>query len=254
MKKNLFLLLIFTVLGTYLQAQVPEAGNLIGVHKVTTAEMNSVTGQDTGVLIYNLDSSRLYFFDGTSWKAAGGVTADTSNGSIDSARVRADSTFIYQKGNTVVTENAPRVFMGTFAISSTGSQSISGLPFKPSLVKFVAYANVDYDTLDADNGVWNNYSGLENSFGYMTGFAQIYNGTVTQQVICGGGSGNSINDISRFASTNNCIGIRYGDQNGTNLGVTMDNMLSFDAPGFTINLSSHVGALQVIYTADRLTH
>lgn len=96
-----------------------------------------------------------------------------------------------------------------------------------------------------------NNTGIENSFGYMTGFAQNYNGTIAQQVICGGGSGNSINDISRYAANNRCVGVRYGNQNGVKLGLTTASITSFDDDGFTLNVNNNDDARVVIYTAYR---
>jgi hypothetical protein len=142
-------------------------------------------------------------------------------------------------------------YSGSFTITTTGSLSIAGIPFRPSRIVFTAYANVDATTLNSDNGVGNNNSGINNSFGYMTGFAQSFNGTTTQQVICGGGSGNSINDISRYASNSQCIGIRYGNQNGDNLGLTTASLTSFNNNGFTLNVLSNADDVVVVYTAYR---
>jgi hypothetical protein len=141
--------------------------------------------------------------------------------------------------------------MGVFIISSTGNKTISGLPFQPSQISFVAHANVESLNLNSDNAVGNNNSGLANSFGSMNGFARNDNGTITQQVIYVGGSGNSINDISRYASNNQCIGIRYGNQNGDNLGLTSGSMNSFNSDGFTINVGSHADNLVVIFHAHK---
>ena len=140
-------------------------------------------------------------------------------------------------------------YVGQFIITATGAQTISGLPFEPSSITFVAHANVETLNLDSDNGVGDNNTGLANSFGTMNGFARNDSGTTTQQVIYVGGSGNSINDISRYASSSNCIGIRYGNQNGNALGRTLASLSSFDTTGFTINVSAKADNVVVLYTA-----
>lgn len=123
---------------------------------------------------------------------------------------------------------------------------VSGIPFQPSQVSFVAHANVESLNINADNGVGNNDRGIDNSFGTMNGFARLNNdNTVTQQVIYVGGHGNSINDISRFASSTNCLGLRYGDQNGFNLGVISGAFTGFTTDGFTINITYTNGAITV---------
>ncbi|QXP60100.1 beta strand repeat-containing protein [Olleya sp. HaHaR_3_96] len=136
-------------------------------------------------------------------------------------------------------------YIGHFVISTTGSQIITGLPFQPSQVSFQAYPNIESENIDEDNGLGNNNNGFNNSFGGMTGYAR---GT-TQQVIYVGGSGSSINDISRYASSSHCIGVRYSNNNGDNLGLTSASFTSFDATGFTINVDNKTENILVIYTA-----
>ncbi len=140
-------------------------------------------------------------------------------------------------------------YVGQFIITATGDQVITGLPFEPSSITFVAHANVETLNLDSDNGVGDNNTGLANSYGTMNGFARNDSGTTTQQVIYVGGSGNSINDISRYASSSNCIGLRYGNQNGDALGRTLASLSSFDTTGFTINVSTKADNVVVLYTA-----
>ncbi|WP_147300523.1 autotransporter outer membrane beta-barrel domain-containing protein [Tenacibaculum gallaicum] len=147
----------------------------------------------------------------------------------------------------------PTVYTGAFIINSSGSITVNTLPFQPSQITFVAHANVESFNLDTDNGVGNNNSSIANSFGTMNGFARDNGGTITQQVIYVGGSGNSINDISRFASSSNCIGLRYSNQNGDDLGKITASLASFNTNGFTINVSRTNNAstenLVVLYTA-----
>lgn len=145
----------------------------------------------------------------------------------------------------------PRVYVGKFLITGLGSQTITGLPFRPSQVTFVGYANIESYNLNSDNGVGNNNNTIANSFGYMKGFARNDNPIISQQVICGGGNGNSINDISRYASSSHCIGIRYANQNGDNLGRTSAILTSFNSNGFTINVDSFADGLVILYEAYR---
>ena len=79
----------------------------------------------------------------------------------------------------------------------------------------------------------------------MTGFARDDSGTTTQQIIYVGGHGNSINDISRFSSDSYCIGIRYGHQNGDDLGKILAALASFDPNGFTVKAEYFKGTLTV---------
>jgi hypothetical protein len=243
-----FLFLI--LLSFELFAQVPQAGNLVKIHEVTTEQADTISNLTKGMLIYNLDSNRIMQYTGSAW-AEMSVDNDTLNELITNIDVRADSTFITQNGKILGTENARRVYFGQFIITSTGNIAITGIPFKPTAVEFTAYANVDAVTLNADNGVGNNNTGINNSYGYMKGYAQVSGSTFTEQVICGGGSGNSINDISRYASNIHCIGVRYGDQNGSSLGITSAEFVSFDDDGFTVNVDSRADNLLVMFTAYR---
>lgn len=251
MRKIIFLLLCFSV-STFLFAQTPKASQLITIHKVNTTQMLSITGVDTGAIIYNTDSLSIFQFNGATWvETSLDVDADSTNELLKTVTINADSSHFKYQNKTISAINAPRVFMGNFKIDATGNKVITGLPFKPTLIQFTAYANVDADTVDADNGVGDNNTSLQNSYGYMTGYAQNYNGSITQQVICGGGSGNSINDISRFASPNLCIGMRYADQNGNKLGMTSAKIISFNTSGFTLNVVAKADNLQIMYIAYR---
>ena len=118
--------------------------------------------------------------------------------------------YVYN-GSSWVSNTKPSVYMGVLTITSTGNLSVTGLPFKPSQISFAAHANIE----------------------------SLYVG----------GNGNSINDISRFSSNSSCIGIRYSNQNGDNLGVTSASLASFNSNGFTINVGSHADNLVVIYQA-----
>ena len=95
----------------------------------------------------------------------------------------------------------------------------------------------------------------------MNGFARALTGTTVpdQQVIYVGGSGNSINSISWFSSSNDCIGVRYGDRDAENLGIIKGALTSFTTDGFDIDVTYNVSAIDpttfrdeklvVLYTA-----
>ncbi len=207
-KITLLLLLVFPLI---VYSQAPSAGNLVKIHEATSAERNSITGAEEGMLIYDSDEETIYTYTATNgWHQL---------------------------------QVGPSVYVGTFIISSAGSQSITGLPFQPSQITFAAHANIETYNLDVDNNVGNNTRGLQNAFGNMTGFARDDNGSITQQFIYTGSNGNSINDISRYASNSNCIGIRYSHQNGDDLGKITASLSSFDEDGFTINATYTNGLL-----------
>lgn len=179
------------------------------------------------------------------------------NDPIDSISIVGDTLSVYQGDSSykaIGIINEPRVQMGIFKIDSnvTGDYVVNNLRFKPNLVEFTAYANIDTTTLDDDNGVGNNVNTRQNSFAYMKGYAQLEaDGSTSQFVICGGGNGTSINDISRYAAATRCIGIRYGNQNGDNVGLTLAQLVSFDENGFTINATQVDDGVLIMFTAYR---
>ena len=167
-----------------------------------------------------------------------------------------DNAFEYNSGTPLAPvwtkiNTGSSLYMGKFIITGTGSQTISGLPFQPSQIKFSAHANVESYNINADNGVGNNNNTFQNAFGTMAGFATNHGGTIAQQVIYVGGNGNSINDISRYASDSRSIGIRYSNQNGDNLGLTAAQVTRFNGDGFTINVTDHTENIVVLYEAYR---
>ncbi|SFD06459.1 hypothetical protein SAMN04487987_103310 [Algibacter pectinivorans] len=140
--------------------------------------------------------------------------------------------------------NSVNVYNGFFIVTGSGVTTVSAIPFQPSQVSFVAHANVESLDINADNGVGNNARGISNSQGSMNGFARLNSdNSITQQVIFSGTHGNSINDISRFSSSSNCLGLRYGDQNGSLLGVITGAFTGFTTDGFTINVTYTNGVI-----------
>ena len=182
--------------------------------------------------------------------ATGEITFKNENGTETKAQVvGAETDNQIKVGANGGAYLGQTVYVGVFQITGTGNKVITGLPFKPSQITFVANANVEDFNLDSDNGIKDNDTTIANSFGTMNGFARNNNGTNVQQVIYVGGSGNSINDISRFASNSNCIGLRYSNQNGLSLGNTIGEIGTFDTSGFTINVTSFAENVLVMYTA-----
>lgn len=214
--KNYILYSIIFLTGVIANAQL-ESGLLLGLTNATTADINATTDAAKGSLVFNTDKNQVYVFDGTSWNQMGQKTTYT----------------------------------GTFRISGSGTLSVSGIPFQPTSVSFVAYANVEDFNLDSDNGTRNNETGLPNAYGSMKGFARDDNGSITEQVIFNGGSGNSINDISRYASDSHSIGVRYANQNGDKLGLTTATVTAFTSTGFTLNTDNYADGVVVIYEAHR---
>ena len=184
---------------------------------------------------------------GTNAAATGEITFSDENGNttgkaqVVSATTDGVTTSVNQisVGTDGGAYLGPTVYTGFFIIAAPGGttttstpQSITDIPFKPSQITFVAHANVESTELSTSGSSNND---INNSYGTMNGFARIINGVKTQQVIYIGGSGESINNISRFSSISNCIGLRYGDQNATDLGRITASLTTFDPNGFTIN-------------------
>lgn len=149
----------------------------------------------------------------------------------------------------------PTVYSGFFIIDNTtltasGSytQAIADLPFEPSQITFTAHPNIGSFNINSDNALPdnpanadNNTATLLNTYGTMNGFARADGAVINQAVIFSGGSGSSINNISRYSDNGQCIGLRYTNNNGNNLGVIAANLNSFDTNGFTLNVIYTLG-------------
>jgi len=214
---NKYLLLLLYFCFSFVQAQIDEF-SIFGLPTATAREITAIRGASEGALAYATDENRIYLFDGTNW-------------------------------NVMVRQSDPNVYSGAFVISATGDVTVTGLPFQPRNITFVAHANVETLNLNSDNGVGNNDRGIANSFASANGFARNDSGTTVQQTIAIGAHGNSINDISRYASTGHCIGMRYGNQNGDFLGITSAVLTRFNTDGFTVNVDSFADGLVVLFTA-----
>jgi len=220
----LFISCFISLYSNYTTAQV-DADSLMGLPTATTAELENITtpAPAIGSVAFDTTKDALVKYTSDGWK-----------------EVIAKS-YVY---NGFFIINPPATAGTPFDVT------INNIPFKPSQIKFVAHANVESIDLELDsNGLgdsFDNDRGIVNSFGTMHGFARD-NGTpnADQQVIYVGGHGNSINDISRFASSTNCIGIRYGNQDGNLLGKITGNLNTFNTDGFSLNITYTLGDVTV---------
>ncbi|WP_282069309.1 hypothetical protein [Olleya namhaensis] len=211
---------------------VVTTGNTIATHTSGTTTTN-ITESNTS-LVQNATS------------ATGEITYTNESGIANTAQViAAETDNQIEVGANGGAYLGPTVYTGTFIISAEGTTTVTGIPFQPSQVTFVANANVESLDIDSDNAVGDNARGISNSFGTMNGFARNTNGTLVQQSMYSGGHGNSINDNSRYASSSNCIGVRYGDQNGSSLGKIEGAFNAFTPDGFTIAVNYTNGVITV---------
>lgn len=212
--KHHFTLIFLLLFSAFAKAQTTDPSLLVTIQRASQAEIDAYNPVDLspGMLVYNTDEQRIYE---------------------------------YANGNFLELLTGGNVYTGSFIISAEGTTTVTGIPFRPSQVTFVANANVESINIDSDNATGNNDRGIANSFGTMNGFARNNGTSITQQITYSGGHGNSINDISRYASDSNCIGVRYGDQNGSSLGKIEGALTSFTADGFVINVNYTDGVITV---------
>ncbi|MFD1294499.1 hypothetical protein ACFQ5N_11685 [Lutibacter holmesii] len=221
-----FVLIVFCLVSLNSYSQLLTIDEVMGIPIGEDGDTN-LSPTEEGAVFYNTDTKELMIFDGTSW--------------------------------VNVSNPTPTVYTGYFIIdgpggssetTSTFTKSIDEVPFKPSQVTFIAHANIEKETINDDNGETSpkpngdNDPSISNSFGTMHGFARSNEGDDdTQQVIYLGASGNSINDISRYASPDHCIGLRYSNQNGDNFGIINGSLDKFNDDGFDIVVNYIVGSL-----------
>jgi len=138
------------------------------------------------------------------------------------------------------------IYMGKFILNGTGTTSVTGIPFQPDQVEFVGYANAESYNVDSSGSGSNNQGNYGGSF---HGFARNDGGSTVQQAIHSGVSGQSVNNISRYASDSECIGIRYGDQDGNDSGGAYASLTSWNSDGFDLNVSELSQNIVIIYKA-----
>ncbi len=215
---------IFIIYSFFSFGQI-DANSLFSVPRATTAELNAITAPapQLGSLAFDTDKDRLVEYTSTGWQ-----------------EILTDS----------------NVYVGSFIIDAPGGTTatsyeeiVVGLPFEPSQITFVAHANIEAFGVDGISSAGTNTATLQNSFGTGNGFAREDSGSIVQSTIYVGGSGSSINSISRYSSNSQCIGLRYGNQDGVDMGKITGVLDSFNSPGgFTITFSYSLG---VSGNADR---
>lgn len=65
-KKSTFLIFILSIQFSILYAATE--GELLGIHKVTTVDMNVINTPQAGSLVYNTTENTLFFYTGVVWK------------------------------------------------------------------------------------------------------------------------------------------------------------------------------------------
>jgi hypothetical protein len=218
-----------------------EKGILIP--RLTSVQIGSITLPEKGLLVFNTDNNKFEYNNGTkasiNWKSIPTTNEIVSTDIENKITIGSD-------GGAYLNNTQ---HFGKFIINAAGNINIIGLPFRPSKVKFTAYTNIDTENLDNDNAVGNNNNGIPNTFGSTNGYAIEISGVINEQCIFIGGNGNSINDITRYASNSHCLGLRYANQNGDSLGKTTATLTSFDTNGFTLNVDQYSDGVIVLYEA-----
>ncbi|WP_298950745.1 hypothetical protein [uncultured Nonlabens sp.] len=148
----------------------------------------------------------------------------------------------------------PQVFFGKFIINARGPLSITGLPFTPASIEFLAVNRVqNYDETYRSGS--NNSNDIRMAGGQTVGYAQAVGAFIDQQVISSGANGSSINNIGTFSSSGHCIAAFFVNNNGepihdngtagggsdTESGLISASLQSFDSSGFTLNVDNYLG-------------
>ncbi len=236
-------LMFFTILS---YAQI-DNNSLIVTPSATTTELDAITTPlpKLGSIAFDTTKDRLVEYTTDGWKEI-----------LTQSNVYVGSFII----------NAP-----TGTVDTSFDVEVNGIPFKPSQVTFVTHVNVETLTVDDTSSDGLNSATLQNAFGTCNGFARQETSGIVQSTIYIGGSGSSINGISRYSSGIQCFGLRYSNQNGEDMGKITGDLSEFGAidvegyNGFTINVSYSLGvsgnvnrdndimdeSLVVLYTAYR---
>lgn len=223
----------------------------VGIGNITPQAALDISSTNSGLLIPRV--------------ALTSITDATTVTNPNTGGAPITGTLVYNNGSGALTEvgfyhwnqtqwvklvdDTPHTAFGKTIITGTGNITIN-VGFRPKRITFTAYANIESYTLDAVGSSANN---KDNAFGFMRGYANDTGVGIEQQVINGGGSGESINNISRYSSPLHCIGMRYANQDAVKLGLTTARVTSFTATGFVLNVDSFLTNenLVVIYEAHR---
>ncbi|CAL2079381.1 conserved protein of unknown function [Tenacibaculum sp. 190524A02b] len=215
MRKFPLTIIIILFFNLIAKAQVDEM-SLMGVAKATTTELNNISSPEIGSLAFDTVKDRLVEYTSSGWRE---MLTDQN---------------VYVSFFII---NAPG---GTTATSFNHIENM--LPFQPSQITFKAHANIEAFNINSAGSAGLNTATLQNAFGTTHGFARQDTSSITQATIYIGGSGSSINSISRYSSNTQCIGLRYGNQNAQNLGTITASLSTFDSNGFTLNVSYGLGS------------
>jgi hypothetical protein len=188
----------------------------------------------------------------------GGVLVDgTMIWNTGTAGVAKTGFYLWENNqwNLVVSENKPQIFIGRMLISatdfSTGTKTITGIPFSPRTVEFTAISNTE--TLNGGytrSGAGND---ANNSVSYTFGYAKVIAASpfIEQIAIAGAGSGASINRVGNYSSTSRCFAAQFVDQNANNQGRTSAAMSSFTSDGFVLSIEEFTDPVVVLIRAYR---
>ncbi len=217
----LAIIFIHFIFLTTLYSQVLPGTPVSGFPKATTSEITALNPPEA-FIAFSTDEKIFYYYDGTNW-------------------------------NPLI--SSPTIYVGSFIINAPGGSTttsfttqVTGLPFKPSQVTFITHANIESFGLNDPGSAGTNTNTLQNAFGTSHGYARDDgNPTPTQGTIFVGGSGSSINSISRYSSNSQCIGVRFSNNNANNLGVISGVLNTFDfdsvtsTGGFSFNITYTIG-------------
>ncbi len=240
LKRTIFFLLIATISYAQEVSVTDAKGTIKTVRNNRVAmETNAPNMPIEGDIWINPSTSTTKIYSGTDWFEIGGGGSSSS---------------------------ALSVYTGSFTITRSSRNNfqlpITGLPFVPSQITFVAHMNVPDLSQNNSNENPSNMASIWNAVGTMHGFVRK-NGTSNkvQSVLFSGIHGYNPDDISLFSSNQHCIGLRYTNNQGINVGIIKGSLRSFDSNGnnfgFTIQVEYVRGSnndvfnqdLEVFYTA-----
>jgi len=220
-----------TVLVDFLDGE-SDSPVIVGI--IHNSEDRAPLGQEG---IYRLRKGGLYFEmhpDGN-WVRMAKKSVDDGE---PSAKIELDDT------GSITLDGYTPSYTGSFTITETGQQSITGVGFQPSKIEFKGEATggQNVDTAGDDGGTIGNYQG---SFQGQAG------DDGHRQVVHSGVSGNSPSNTSHYTSDTECIAIRYADGTGSPLGYLKADVVSWESDGFTIDTTNYQQNEVVTYTAHR---
>lgn len=134
-------------LGSFqcMKAQTPTAGELVGVHVLTQAEIDAIVNPIVGTLVFNSDDSTLQAFSNGVWSVSEVVSTFVDN---------MDGTFTYTNEDNESITIGPQGPKGdTGDTGPKGDQGEPGPQGPPSVI-----SNIIIDTYDSNNSYTINYN------------------------------------------------------------------------------------------------